>query len=891
MACLLTALGPTARGQSLTHLSTNQRAKMRHFASARYANHPVASYLCLLPSSSSDHRPPVLVMSDPIAQRQHYQTRIKTRLNGPVAKLVNAAADMLQLRPLASVNDPSALYKLIIAWSDVVHVDAILRAAHELRTHKHPVPMDAGKGLAVKQLPDSYHQRYTSFAHLKTGSRPGPANILDETGRLKLYYRQGGIVHQAYISWQDRMHLAFGLLCERMFLLFGVVPTLFVDPTEKHLLFQRCVRRIWRQVHKFQEALEIEMNPGPVELLLLQHCVHARQVMAIFDTSEDDTVLSSEYLPTPFLHFALGRVPARWLSAPPATRKAAEKGSWWNWTGDLRNQALVAMLDAQYGRALIDSIIVAPQWENRPNPISVQLYIRLALDYVLCLCHVKPHALMNKNLQLLLEQLSNLQAITPGPPCQLPIPINILPMETLPAYLLERCTKMDILDPLSRDALDIHYWQWKIDVASKSQQPNTDQQIIAVSAVLGLLFASFDEDAVESMGNVINHTSMKLLHRVRSAISQGQTWGETFAPDVLLVPLHIRQQYTNAYKHSDADQLQESARYLRHPQRKALLPPDPPTQDGPILPHSDELPVPTVLATSRQHQELPVAPCQVGAAKAIQTGNDEVQLHEVSDGSFIPPRHSSQHPPASARPHNLHDDADPPMIDPRSSHCRPQHDSAEEHLERPHKKPRTEIQPLTDDAPPSTIDRRPNAQGNSRRRRQHDSTEEVLERPRNRPRTETRETPSYSPIPSVWVSLENDPERALYPYYLRKTFKKRAIFTRKHTRPTATVRSWCEKDRENCGTRIEPKKLTPEECTGPLIRQFGLVEVQWKREQPTTWRHGPYRCQTCQRKKLFYKDRSKSQLMDDLKHLEYAFMVLPIFHGIFSHSNSTILGL
>ncbi|KZT50871.1 hypothetical protein CALCODRAFT_513043 [Calocera cornea HHB12733] len=805
-------------------------------------------------------------------QREHLQQMVKRRLNAPVSKLVNAVIEMLQVPPLPDVKDVHTLQQLIISWSEVLHpqslqehIQSVLQASHLLRTNKHAVPMDEGKGLAVKQLPQRYYLGYTTFAHLCTGERPSPSSILDKNGALKLYCRENGVLLQLRIDWLERTELAFGLLFEKIFLLFGSVPVLHVDPPEKHLIYQQCVRRLWRLAHKFQEALQLDFGPGVLDLLRLQHCIHARQLMAVLDIPQHDTVLSCKCTPIAFVRFALGRIPDRWITTPSATRDQMQTGPWWNWTDVLRHQALVASIDRQFGTSLVSSILAAPQWQSRPNPVSTQLYIRVVLDYSiryavqLYLCNIKPHVLMNKNIQLLLEQLLALQHATPRPIDKLPIPINILPMQDLPVHLLQGCTKMDILDPLTSEALDVHYWSWKIRSAWNVGTRGSVAHLSAVSETLGLLYATFDEEAVESLGRDLCREMMKQLHFVQSAAFQSRTLVEEFAPDVLLVPLHIRQLHTNVYKLSDAEQLQQSREYLLHSMRSGNAP----ASAHPALDEPTNKDLPINVANTRTTMR------QAERREASPRVQEEPQLHQVIEHRIVAPHQAAQRPSASPESHHsptptLNRPPAKPQAKRKTSRAP---EAAEDQPLRPSKRRRTQTpvqrtsgspespHSLTPTAnSPSAVSGNNSKRTRDRRRRRsqtpvqrpsaspesHHSPTPTLNRPPAKPqaklqtsrapeaaedqplrpskRRRTQSNP-HTPIDCVSLPVEQDPARKLYPYYRQQTFNKRTIFGRRHTRPSK-------------------------------------------------WAHGPYRCQTCQQKRLVYQNTDRKTLADDDKHLE-----------------------
>ncbi|KZT50512.1 hypothetical protein CALCODRAFT_513252 [Calocera cornea HHB12733] len=725
-------------------------------------------------------------------------------------------------------------------------VGAFLKACADLRAKGLRLPMEEGRGLYSKQLPDNYYEPYECFSNVRFGRKPRPT--VWEQGKLKLHFRSTVVsnegaapIRQTHLGWERRALFGIGLLAEKLCKLHGRAPNLDDANEGSHRKYQKVMREVYVRTHYWLEGRAI-------------------------------------------LQWALGRPPQVWSLLSAKTRAAQENGEWWNWSLRGREEAVIKEIDRKLANEAISSVLVNIKWESDLNETAVDIFVADALNdwiHYTANCYmakVKPSMVMKKNMQLAFEMLDNLLVSFPEHKFQLPL--NLIDTDALPADLLKRFTWNDALDLLPKERMKEAAWATRIRMASHAYY--TEHSISHACEVLGLLFSAYEEEALECLDRVLLERAMMLLNSLVAVTKEeGTSPPDTEPgmramspmPDVLNVPPYIRQRFTEAYQFSNADQIELSRRYLSRvahsngtaSSRSTV---DPPTQDA-------------LTGSASRNREDNGGENGRDDTNGRKRKSPSVDLGDDNDGD---PANNEDTPRRRAKTTDNNANGPQrksPSVDPGDEDDR---DSANNE-DTPRKRA-------------NTADNNANGQNWRSPSRESDmvSTHEVengatsptFGEEENEPRSSALRTLQRNqrragangdrergPLAemeantSLDVEVEDDPERANHPYYQGEDFTTRMIVNLPPAQSEDKLPSWTVDDGYNIGQRIIPKKVSYEDITAEDIRRIGAVEMAWPGEKEASWRHGIYRCQTCQQKHLLYKDVETGELEDEHKDKEF----------------------
>ncbi|KZT59914.1 hypothetical protein CALCODRAFT_507263 [Calocera cornea HHB12733] len=889
------------------------------------------------------------------------EERINTEFPARLEAIMSALGQMFRWKEQYEERDKERTEREMLDWSGILNpavsfyynlgmsdshpacltkrIDDMLAVVERLYARGLKSPMNAGRGLNVKQLPDSYFLRSNCFSNVRNGSRPYPNTIWKSDGSLNVSYidlgRSGSEPMRKKLGPEERLRWATAKMVERYLLLLGDVPDIKVQGNDYHLHYQICAKSLWVRVsirmgeiitngtqsllRRAMEALrQTDHIAGTLYLYLFRLSIHARKAMCFCRVSIDNTILSDEFLPMCLRQYALGRTPSLWGDVNVESRRKAEKDEWWHWTRRSRKDAIEGVLDRHFGENLLSVVMPDVKWESQPPVAASSIFLDIALDAWIKYCilcatgGIGASARMCKALEVHLRTLNDLLESRPNE--KLPIPLNILLANNLPEKVLSRCPNLPDLELLTYEELDRAYWARKLKSAKAAYDERGD--LFEACGTIGLFYAAYDVGAAEALGSSCNETAMVLLHAIRRAIETKTAPAglQEEAPDVLIVPRFIRQQFTPAYpEYSNAMDI-ASTRALLHKsakprgkRRSSGDANDESTEDiSPIASRhalDDEVSEPPVKGSSVEYaNEMPtqdaMEPVQGDDARELsQDMNDGPLPHEDTDGAD---EGNGGWPVGDqvlqqTEGIDIHDDG----LEVERTVADASGDAAQDAAklgvgvnDALQQQNRTGAPDQTNDFHGSTARRRrtstpmpspelqaPNAgetslerinlRTRSRRRAPGFSRvvtdDEALSAPvseRTRSKRKRRREPTApeddGPLDASNIDVEMDPRRKDYAYYQGNDFSKRTIFKLLPRRSKDEVRrTWCRTDEENFGRRITPKQMLVDRISVPEMRRVGCTELGWPGEEVTT------------AKTVKYVNEETGELTEEFKRLEF----------------------
>ncbi|KZO89429.1 hypothetical protein CALVIDRAFT_569925 [Calocera viscosa TUFC12733] len=646
----------------------------------------------------------------------------------------------------------------------------------------------------------------------------------------------------------------------------GEVPDLASASKEKHIWYQAWVGEVYSTVWNLLNDMGEPFWSGTVFGRLLQDSLHARQTMCLFDLDISQTILSNHATPCSLKQWALGRTPMLWHDMHGKLRHKIKDTKWWNVSMEPLQEMLVKEVDRLCGKSALSWIMTEYKWEGRPNIIAVQIYMTQVLDpwltYIIScfLAGVKPSILMKKNMQLMFKQLHALLAYDPK--IQLPVPLNILDPDALPADLLGRCPNVPAFNLLDGEVLKQGVWAKKIQNAAQRYEIENDIEPACES--LGLLYASFEAEALEGLAHAINSSAMRLMHSLRSILEKEEFF-DLMSPHIMNIPPYIRQRWTESYHFSDKDQLEESRRYLSR---------DHLSQQQRLSPARSQLPPASleIIARNRQgnedsggrgseeDQERPIKRKYSSMLEqTMQTKDTERRLSERSRHS----RNSSSREESTADVVAVPDrpqvrEPEPEQMPVQKQQQQQQQQQQQEPEQEPDPEPDPEresareseggseggseadAEPMRPPEPtnePATKRRRIPQRNVSKTKPKHNqpsASRQTKGKGRGKARAQ-RQAVDRTPVLSDDVDVEEDPERLKHDYYQGNEFETRIIFSLPAAQSEQKLRSWRPEDGYDIGERIVAKKWKAGTTNiAAEIRRIGSIEMTWQGEEPTT---------------------------------------------------------
>ncbi|KZO94883.1 hypothetical protein CALVIDRAFT_528519 [Calocera viscosa TUFC12733] len=447
-------------------------------------------------------------------------------------------------------------------------VHSILAAGEDLSRKGIGLPNDEGRTLNFLQLPSEFFQLYKCYTHIRPGGRPEPTRVINDDGIMKLRYRENRLTKSVFLNWDRRGRVSFCLLFKRLFAILGEVPSLGM-PREQHVSYQTAIRGLWTVCEKGRRHLHIGQYPGELQVLMLEHALHARNILWAHDVHYSDTILQDDYIPTSIARFAQGRTPWLWMQAPPLHREGGEHSAWWSRTIDQRAPYVRDHIDATFGDDLVDVILADVVWELHAQPAAIDVYIAATLDSWCRMCGVRMNTTMTHNLSILLKQLNKLVSPMQRTPSEtqtdgvtdnyaFPLPMNLLPVDGLSSEHIRHCPLMSNLDPLGIDCFERDTWTEKFYATVNKSYSSEEERVRA-----GLMYASFDEEAVNMHGRAFNELAMGYVNSALIFIHAGNKDLEDCLPDLVNIPTYIRQDHIESFAFSEAQHLDVARKYVK----------------------------------------------------------------------------------------------------------------------------------------------------------------------------------------------------------------------------------------------------------------------------------------------------------------------------------------
>ncbi|KZO92232.1 hypothetical protein CALVIDRAFT_530346 [Calocera viscosa TUFC12733] len=380
---------------------------------------------------------------------------------------------------------------------------------------------------------------------------------MNDEGVMKLRYRAEGCTTSVVLSWDRRARFAFGLLFKRLLGLCGEVPSIDLAKTE-HIKYQKTVRELWTIAEKARQALNIGDYPGELQVNLLEHTLHARNVILVHDVDYGDTILHDDCLPVYISRYVQGKAYWLWMQALPSARPELENSSWWSWTVDQRAPYVRDHVDAMFGDNLVNVILPDVTWQLHPNAAAVDVYVAVTLDPWCRICGVTMNATMKHNLSILLKQLNKL----------LPSDEHVQAgknsaMDGLSAERLAHCPFLNHLEPLGVNHFDKDMWMTKLHNTANAWYSEEWEGVGAVCLLLALMYASFDEEAVDTAGHAFNELAMGYINSAMNLIDGGNEQLSDLLPDITNIPTYIRQEHISSFAYSEAQHLDATRKYIK----------------------------------------------------------------------------------------------------------------------------------------------------------------------------------------------------------------------------------------------------------------------------------------------------------------------------------------
>ncbi|KZT62713.1 hypothetical protein CALCODRAFT_505468 [Calocera cornea HHB12733] len=431
-----------------------------------------------------------------------------------------------------------------------------------------PIGGPSGLDLGLLCRQQYYTDRYpflTAFADC--WSPPNDINLF--TGVLPIVLTVGNERKAFSINQADRVRLLHADMWIALLDLMPPPPPLSTSHVgDVHLHLART-KAMWNFVFRSSGALGIQQSSGRLQARLLRDVLYSRDCIWTWSLNTSTTILKQQYVPDEFYSFAMGREPSLWLKAP--SRKQAKVHQWWTETSFARQQYIELHLDADMFPELRSMLSPVGVWERPRSSGSIMWYLLVHTDgwvrYLLqCYLHrISPSKLALVMLIRLLNHLRTL--LRPDEGIAIPIPGELLPEEALSTGLASFCRNMRGLLPHGSNRLDEAAWsatmysKYKSVVSGDLNDEAAAERLSGACRLLGMFFASFDEEAVASCNAKFQAFLMRLLHKAhRLALTYPSL--KDRLPDTQQISWQWRQEYAAICGYSDEATMEEADAYI-----------------------------------------------------------------------------------------------------------------------------------------------------------------------------------------------------------------------------------------------------------------------------------------------------------------------------------------
>ncbi|KZO97292.1 hypothetical protein CALVIDRAFT_563088 [Calocera viscosa TUFC12733] len=735
-------------------------------------------------------------------------------------------------------------------------IRAVLRSSSNAMA-KEGIPPHLAIGIDLHWLPPDMFAKWIPGVDWEYTARPQGIDSEDGTLTGLQFVASDGVSQAFQVDWYQRLVILHGELFGSLLDACSPYPALHVDNWPQAKSSLSLIRRVWDLADEAAQRLCIGAYAAQLEARLLRDVLYARDARWAFQRDISDSLLSSPWLPPHLLDFALGRQPSL-CNLPAASQSATSVGGdWWRRLDGAETPSLIARIEMEFGPMLLSTLLPEGSWHEPDDPRTAHWYLQSRIDpwiNFFLRCFVVGVTPSDSMIMALEHFTTNTAVLFSDRDPQRCIPIDVVPVRVLSRTCLRFCAREPNL-PLHRPALlkaDVWLERFEPIAASLKEQlplPTKFTHMRDACEHLGILFASFGQEALERSSPRLQRLAMELLNQAHLCAAKESSLIQHL-PDIRRIPpfwlrnMALACGLINAT--TIAREIQEQLQQDQH-----LLNPVGNTQQA--------------IITQRSAAVKPVH-----ISEDVDMDADSLQFEEEPQHNIgmtdveLQPRNEDHAPPAvTSGDIDIDMDADDMLPAPYVS------DSV------PSGAPRTEVQhPRSGWSPdhasssesksPENVHQnrsksaaeRDDAQQNSNAAQPEPVAKKVA------PRPDAGQASKKKPLPTVIVikltttaslkagkkdPIRDDPDfRAYYasgPWNVPNTgmaLEAIKIDTKLPTyTPTLGKKGW---------RRFEPFVLSPSaaENLAALVRQHGMVVLGWSNGLIIEITHGIYRCQTCQ---------------------------------------------